>query len=367
MSREKDIKYWIALSKYPKIGPVRFKKLIKYFHTAKNIWQTDANELTKAGLEENIAKNFTERKKQINPDLEIKKVLKEKINILTIQDDDYPKLLKKIKNPPFLLYYKGKLDGLKKPTLAIVGTRKASQYGKQSTFDIAKKISENNITIISGMALGIDTIAHKTAIEANGYTIAVLGSGLDQKNIYPVANQNLADKIIKTGGAIISEYPVGTPAFHYNFPLRNRIISGLSLGTLVIESPEKGGSLITADYAKEQKRKIFALPGNIYDKNSSGTHKLISSEKAQMITGYEDIINALNLYKIPCCDKIKNKIPETKEEKILLKYLETRPIHINKLVKMSELNPQIVCSTLTLMEINGKVKNLGEMNYALIY
>lgn len=367
MSIEKDIKYWIAISKYSKIGPVRFKKLIKYFKNAENIWQTDTEELTKAGLEENIAKDFAEKKKQINPDLEMEQTLKEKINILTIQDDDYPKLLKKIKNPPFLLYYKGKLDGFKKPTLAIVGTRKASQYGKQSTFDIAKKIAENNITIISGMALGIDTIAHKTAIEAGGNTIAVLGSGLDQKNIYPVANQNLANKIIASGGAIISEYPVGMPAFHYNFPLRNRIISGLSLGTLVIESPEKGGSLITADYAKEQKRKIFALPGNIYDKNSSGANKLISSENAQMITKYEDIINALNLHKIPCYDKIKNKIPETKEEKILLKYLETRPIHINKLVKMSGLNSQIVCSTLTLMEINGRVKNLGEMNYALIY
>ena len=126
MSREKDIKYWIALSKYSKIGPVRFKKLIKYFKTAKNIWQTNVEELTKAGLEKNIAENFAEKRNQISPNLEMEQVLKEKINILTIQDDNYPKLLKKIKNPPFLLYYKGKLDGLKKPTLAIVGTRKAS-------------------------------------------------------------------------------------------------------------------------------------------------------------------------------------------------------------------------------------------------
>ncbi|NCF75141.1 MAG: DNA-protecting protein DprA [Xanthomonadaceae bacterium] len=366
MSREKDIKYWIAISKYSKIGPVRFKKLIKYFKKAKDIWQSKIKELLKAGLENNIAEDFIKKRNQIDPEYEVKKILKEKIKIVTIQDSNYPKLLKKIKNPPFLLYYKGKLDGLKKATLAIIGTRKASPYGKRSAFNIAKKIAENNITIVSGMALGIDTIAHQAALEANMSTIAVLGSGLDQKNIYPSANQNLANKIISTKGALISEYPPGTPAFPYNFPLRNRIISGLSLGTLIIESPEKGGSLITANYAKEQKRKIFAIPGGIYDKNSEGTLKLISSGDAQIITKYEDIIKALDLKKIPLQIKIKNKTPETAEEKELSKYLNLQPIHINELVKLSGLNSEIVCSTLSLMEIKGKIKNLGGMNYVLI-
>lgn len=369
IASEESKKYWVGVSVYLKIGPIRFKKLIDYFKEVELIWSAQVKDLIEAGLEKHIADDFVEKRKKINPNQEIEKILKENIKLLTIQDDDYPPLLKKISNPPFLIYYKGKIDFHKNHTLAIVGTRRLSPYGRQAAYEISKNLSESGITTISGMALGIDTIAHQTTLELGGKTIAVLGSGMDSKNMYPQSNFSLAQKIIDSEGAVMTEFPVGTPGLAYNFPLRNRIVSGLSSGVLVIESPSKGGSLITANYAKEQGRKIFALPGNIHNKNSSGTNELIKNNDAKLVTSADDILKDLKITSCPgeqVSPGIKNQI-DSKEEKILLKYLGSIPIHIDKLVKLSGLNSQIVTSTITMMEIKGTVKNLGNMNYISIF
>ncbi|MBT4277810.1 DNA-protecting protein DprA [Candidatus Falkowbacteria bacterium] len=362
---DKSLPFLVAISKYPKIGPQRFKQLITHFKEAELIWQANLSNLKNAGLSKNIAEDFILKRKQINPEQEIENLKKEQIKVITIESENYPEMLKSINNPPFLLFYKGTLKKLSR-SLAIVGTRAMSAYGKQATYNIATELSNNGLTIVSGLALGIDTIAHKSALEANGKTIAVLGSGINKENIYPQANQNLTEQIINSGGAIISEHPPGTEALHFHFPMRNRIVSGLSLGTLVIESKEKGGSLITAEYALEQNRKLFAVPGNIYKQNYVGTNNLIKTGQAKLVTNAENILKELKIEKTPNGSTRKIINPKTEEEKIILKHLNFEPININKLTKLTNLGFSKISSTLTMMELNGWIKNMGNMNYALI-
>jgi DNA processing protein len=212
---------------------------------------------------------------------------------ISIEDKKYPELLRKIKNPPKVLYYEGRIEP-KEMCLAIVGTRKFSSYGKQTALKIAGDIADSGLTIVSGLAPGIDTFVHIAAVERKKRTIAVLGTGLDEKSIYPKENINLARKIVELGGCLISEYPPGTPGSKITFPQRNRIVSGLSLGVFVVEAKIRSGSLITAREAISQNRKIFALPGSIYSLNSQGTNSLIK-KGAKLVETAEDILQELNL------------------------------------------------------------------------
>ncbi len=281
------------------------------------------------------------------------------IKTANINDDLYPEILKKIPDPPKILYFRGKL--LENETcLGIVGTRRASDYGKEIAFSIARDLAEAGLTIVSGMARGIDTMAHKGALEAGGRTIAVLGTGLDEKSIYPQENLKLAKKILKSGGCLISEYPPGTRGTNFTFPQRNRIISGISLGVLVVEAKLKSGALITANWAKKQERKVFAVPGPLHSKNSQGPHFLIKKE-AKLVENADDILAELNLPKL----SKKPIIGETVEKNLILKVLEEGNLTIDKIVEKTNLSPQIVSATLSLMEIEGKVKSLGGNVYAL--
>jgi DNA processing protein len=282
---------------------------------------------------------------------------------ITINDKDYPSHLKEIHNPPKQLYIKGEIKNQDKVAIAIVGTRKYSAYGKQVTLDITSKLAKLGITIVSGLARGIDTFAHKAALEAGGRTIAVLGSGMDQKSFSPSCNYALGEEIVKNG-AVVTEYPEGTIGAIYTFPERNRIVSGLSLGVLVVEAPEKSGALITANLALEQNKEVFAIPGNIYDENSQGTHKLIK-QGAKLVACVEDILEELNLtHLLSEPPKIKTK-PENKEEEIILSILSLQPTHIDDVVKISKLPTSAVNSTLTILEIKGTIRNLGKNNYIL--
>jgi len=285
----------------------------------------------------------------------------EKIKKITIKDKDYPNLLKKIKNPPQILYYKGKILS-EENRFAVIGTRKCSIYGKQAVLEIAADLAEEGLVIVSGLAPGIDTFAHKAAVERKKRTIAVLGTGLDEKSIYPKENISLARKIVELGGLLISEYPPGTPGSRFTFPQRNRIISGLCLGLLVIEAKEKSGSLITANYAFSQKRKVFALPGSIYSPNSRGTHLLIK-KGAKLIDNANDILKELKLPEHSTVNKtIKG---ETKEENLILTILKEKSLHLDKIVEKTKLSAAKTASTLAILEIKGKVRNLGGNIYAL--
>jgi DNA processing protein len=363
-----ELKYWVALNNFPKFGPIRFKKLLGHFSskdkTLKNAFTAKPLELIKAGIETNIAEEFVAARNNIHPEELIAKLEKENIKILTIIDEAYPKLLTEIYNPPALLYYRGVLDLQDDFSLAIVGTRKYTSYGQQAVENITKDLVRNNITIISGLALGIDALAHLATLEAGGKTIAVLGSGLDRQSLYPSQNRYLADKIVSAGGAVISEFPLGTAPLKYNFPQRNRIISGLSLGTLVIEAAEKSGALITATYALEQNREVFAVPGNIFSCVSAGPNKLIK-DGAKPIVSALDIIEALNLTQATSYLDNKKILPESEEEKKIIAKLSFEPIHIDELVRLTRLDTATANSTLVIMEMKGMVKNLGSMNYIL--
>ena len=321
-------------------------------------------EYLRAGIDEKTAEEFTIFKHQVEPDKLLENLNREKIKTLTIDDSAYPKLLKQIYDPPLLLYYRGDLDATSDFSLAIVGTRKFTAYGQQVTEKITRELIANGLAIVSGLALGIDTLAHLAAMDASGRTIAVLGSGLDRQNIYPSQNRYLADKIQAHGGLILSEYPLGTMPLKHHFPQRNRLISGMSLGTLVIEAGEKSGSIITAMHALDQNRDVFAVPGNIYSAYSAGTNSLIKLG-AKLVSGAKDIIESLNLAEAVAYMENKKIIPESTEEKLILNKLNYEPLHIDELVRLTKLDASIINSTLTIMEMKGMIKNLGGMQYVL--
>jgi DNA processing protein len=359
-----DQKYWVALSQFAKIGPVRFKKIYSHFSTMKEAWLASPGELRETGLEEEIAAEIIAKRESIDPDEEWEKLEAEKIKVTTILDDDYPKMLKEIYKPPAILYCKGKLEAINEFALAVVGTRKITPYGAQVTCEIVRDLAKSGLTIVSGLALGIDALAHKTTVENNGITIAVLGSGLSSRHLYPASNHYLADQIIAHGGAVISEFPLTMLPLKHNFPIRNRIVAGLSLGTLVIEAGVESGALITARYALEQNREVFAVPGNIFSPNAFGPNNLIKMG-AKMVTSANDILETLNLSQAASFIETQKIIPESKEEEIILKFLTKEPIHVDKLVNLSGLGTATANSTLLMMEIKGKVKNLGGANYVL--
>lgn len=323
-------------------------------------WESPAGELEKIFQDTKLANILMKEKEKINPEKEFEKIQKENIEILTIKDNDYPELLKEIYTPPPILYVKG---NLKKDDIAIgvVGTRRMTLYGKEVTIDITTELARNGITIVSGLARGIDSVSHKTALENGARTIAVLGSSLDENSIYPPENKNLAKHIIENG-AIISEYPIGMPALPQNFPQRNRIISGISLGVLVVEAKEKSGALITAREALDQNREVFAVPGPITSQFSVGPNNLIKSG-AKIVTSAIDILEELNLEQINHCLKNKKIISDVPEENKILELLSKEPMHIDKIVENSNMNASQISSILIMLEMKGMVRNLGGMNY----
>ena len=353
-----------AFNLIPHLGPVRLRHIFKYFASAERAWRASAGEFRASKMEQKVIQEIVERRKTIDPEAEFAKLQQEDISIITIQDRNYPELLKEIYDPPVLLYYQG--QPLQKNTLclAIVGTRKPSLYGIQVTAQLTQELCQSGLITVSGLALGIDTLVHKTTLENNKSTLAIIGSGLDKKTLYPQDNLKLAQEIITNNGSVVSEYPIGTPPLKQNFPCRNRIISGISLGTLVTEAPKKSGALITAQSALDQNREVFAVPGSVLNKSSVGPHQLIQ-QGAKLVQTGQDVLDALSLNLVT--DFVENRkiIPENPEEEILLQYLSKEPIQVDKLIQLSKLDSAKVNATLAMMEMKGSVKNLGRMNYVL--
>lgn len=285
------------------------------------------------------------------------------IKQLSTAEGTYPSRLKQIHKPP-LLYVRGALIDADEPCFAVVGTRAPTTYGRQIVGELVEPLARAGLTIVSGLALGIDALAHEAALNAGGRTIAVLGGGVDDGSIYPVTNRNLAFRIIKEGGAVISEFPPGAESFKSNFPQRNRIISGLSLGVLIIEAKEDSGSLITARAALDQNREVFAVPGDITRATSIGPNNLIKMG-ARPVTTASDILDALGLENLKESAAARAIHPDSKEEAALLPHLSREPVHIDELVRASGLPVASVGSALTLMEIKGKIRHLGGMNYVI--
>lgn len=353
----------ILLAHFPKITVKRYQQLLAAFSSVDKIWEAEFDDLKKAGFEDELTHEFLSWRKHLDVE-KIEKILdQEKIHCITTDEKEYPELLKQIYDPPICLFIRGHLTHAHF-NLAVVGTRKFTQYGKQVTEELVSELARHGVTIVSGLAFGIDSIAHHAAIVAHGNTIAVLGSGINKRHIYPSAHMELSERIIDKGGAIISEYPPGTLPNKYTFPRRNRIIAGISLGTLVIEAAEKSGALITAECTLENGREIFAIPQNITSITSTGVNNLIKSG-AKLITCAEDIIDSLDLQDIAHYVTNTEILPDSPSEAQLLQILTREPIHVDAMAKRSNLSSREISATLVLMEMKGKVKNVGNMMYVV--
>ena len=362
LKMNEETKYLNAFNQFELIGPKTLEKIKKFFGSYEKAWNASVSSFQKAGIKGKVLEKLDKERGKINPEKEMERLTKYGIKALTLEDKEYPKLLKEIYDPPAIFYYLGQKEAFSDFSLAIVGSRRFSPYGKEVTEYFARALAQMELVIISGLALGIDALAHKATIEAGGKTIGVLGCGLDQ--IYPVSNRKLGQEILKTGGAIISEYPLGSPALKHHFPYRNRIISGLSLGVLVIEANEKSGSLITANHAIEQNREVFAVPGNIFSQRSGGTNQLVKAG-AKLVTRPEDIITELEIKNIKVYKETKKIIAESKEEELVLNLLSEAPQDINRIARATGIPIAKMNSLLTIMEMKGKIKNLGGGLYTI--
>lgn len=355
-----DIGYWISFSKINGLGPVKLYGIFKYFNSIKDAWNASPEEfLNIDNINQNNVEQIREAKLNINPIKEADLLIKENIKAITLVDEDYPFMLKQMHDPPFVLYYKGIFDKEKlNKCIGMVGTRKPSYSGKKIAYKISFELAQSNITIVSGLALGVDTESHKGALKAdNGYTIAVLGSGVD--HIYPSSNKNLYYEIIEKG-MIISEYPPETLPDSWRFPARNRIISGLSNGVVIVEAAEKSGALITADFALEQGKEVFAIPGDLNNPMSKGPNNLIK-QGASIVTDISDIISNFNWNnKQENINKEENIdiLNLTDSEKIIYMSMDNNPQHIDILIDKIQLPLSEISSNLIMLEIKQLIKQL---------
>ncbi len=357
-----DRKYWIGFNLIKGIGAVRMQGLVTYFGDLESAWRADAADLMEAGLGAKLAEKVVGARNQIDLEQVSAKIEAQGIKVLTWADEEYPVRLKEIDQPPPVLYIRGEylMDDLF--AVAIVGTRKVTPYGRQVTEEIASFLASNGITVISGLARGVDAIAHQTALRAGGRTMAVLGSGVDK--IYPPEHRGLAEQIMQRG-AVMSDYAVGTPPDASNFPPRNRIISGLSLAVVVIEAAETSGALITADFAAEQGREIFAVPGSILAPQSKGTNRLIQ-KGAQLLLTPDDLMQALDLTRMDKQKAARKILPSDETEAVLLNALGSEPLHVDEIRNQTALPIEKISAALIMMELKGMVRQVGGMNYVAV-
>jgi len=358
---DKDIKYWVGFSLIPGIGRVKLTQLENYFGNLGKAWEAAPADLKHAGLDSHSIHAITSWQPKLSLDTEMEKLDSYGVKVFTCHDPDYPSRLKEIYDYPPVLYVRGSLLPEDEWCLAVVGTRRATVYGRQVTEEIVVDLAQSKITIVSGLAKGIDSIAHRSALDVGGRSIAVFGCGLDI--VYPSENAELARQIIRQG-ALISEYPLGTKPKAENFPRRNRIMSGLSLGVLIIEADKSSGAMITAHLALEQNREVFAIPGSILSPASRGTNHLIQ-EGAKLVRDYTDILEELNLTAVAHQIEMKEIIPASDTESLLLKKLSAEPTYIDEVCRLRGLPISTGSSTLAMMELKGLVKQVGMMSYVL--
>jgi len=349
-------KYWLALNKIPNLGPITIKKLWDHYGSIDKVWNASESDLvTIEGLNKKAVRSFLANRDNVNLDDELQVANDNNVDVLTLDDNNYPDLLKNIYDPPPVLYVKGQAISQNEKTIAIVGTRRASHYGKEIAKKLAYELSSLGFTIVSGMALGIDTLAHRGALDAKGKTVAALGCGVDI--VYPPSNRELAQEIVSSG-ALVSEFPMGTGIEKGNFPRRNRIISGLSLGTIVVEGHYDSGAMITAKQALDQGREVFAVPGNVELNQSKGPHWLIKNG-AKLVERVEDILDELNMM-MPkkMTNEGRNYLNLTEDEQKIVKALSLEPKYIDTISVETGLPTPQVSSLLLMLEVKKIVRQL---------
>lgn len=347
----RDLPYWVALSKISSLGARRIIRLVEFFGSAKNAYFADTNALYRTGLPEKVLRVLIHERDKIDPYASVRQLADLGLQAVTLVQESYPFLLKQIYDPPAILYYRGDINVLNGTCVAMVGSRKATEYGKTAAGKIAEGLAAAGVVVVSGMARGIDTVAHQGALQAGGKTVAVLGCGLDI--CYPPENIKLREKIA-TYGLLLSEFPPGSQPKPANFPMRNRIISGLSLATVVVEAAEKSGALITADCALEQGRDVFAVPGSIHSPASKGCHRLIK-EGAAMVEDVTDILNAMNVEAAVTKENVEQV---TVLQLVVLEALEYEPIHFDDICARSGLSAAQLAAVLPELELAGMLKKM---------
>ncbi len=353
-----DKLYLAALAACESIEPRNLRKIIDLFDLAKEVWEATEGNFLNKGIEKGLIEKIIEWRKYYSVFDLAERIAKTKINLIDYREDGYPELLGEVEDLPLVLYVKGEI-GSDWVNFGVVGSRKASSYGIRVTQRITEELVKANVCIVSGLAYGIDGVAQKTVIEGSGKTIGVLASGLDK--IYPADHRVLADKIILGGGAIVSEYPPGAPPLKHHFLRRNRIIAGLSVGTLVVEAAKHSGALVTAKYALEYGRGVFAIPGDIDREQAAGTNNLIKNGAVPVFSG-KDILEELNLIEIDRQIESKEVILD-KTEDMVWQFLNKQPKYLDELVGLTGMTAGNLSSVLIGMEMKGLVRECGGLSY----
>lgn len=356
-----QLRYWLGFNLVHGIGPTKLRRLLEYFGDASAAWHAATGDLQAAGLDRRSLENLLTARASIDLDVVLQRVAKCGAQVLTWESPDYPRNLLNIAAPPPVLFVQGSLRPEDEWAVGMVGTRRATAYGRDVARTMAAGLASSGVTVVSGLARGIDAVAHRAALEAGGRTIAVLGCGVDQ--VYPPEHRELA-QAIRRAGALVSDYPLGTPPDAVNFPPRNRIISGLSKGVLLVEADEDSGALITCDYAAEQGRDVFAVPGNINQRSSHGPNKLIQ-QGAKMVLNVADVLEELNLALVSERQEARVALPADATEQKVLHHLAVGPTHIDDLCQQLGLPVAQLSGTLAMMELKGLVRQIGGMNYVV--
>jgi DNA processing protein len=354
--------YWIGFNLVKGIGAVRFRNLLAVFGDAETAWKAPVESLRAAGLSSRLVENLCQMRSQVVLEQVWERIQAQNISVLTLEDESYPRRLKEIDQPPPVLYLRGDLQLEDEWAVAIVGTRRITPYGRQITEEVSGTLARNGVTVVSGLARGVDAVAHQAAVHAGGRTLAILGSGVDR--IYPPEHQRLAEQIC-LNGAVLSDYPIGTPPEGPNFPPRNRIISGLSLAVIVIEANLDSGAMITATFAAEQGRELFAVPGSILAPQSRGTNRLIR-DGARLLLDPHEVLEILDLQKVTAHQSARQILPGDPVEAQLYQVLGTEPLHVDDIRSQTGMSIDKVSSTLALMELKGMVRQVGGMNYVRV-
>lgn len=355
-------RYWLGFNLVKGMGSVRLRQLLDHFGGIEAAWNAPAEMLYATGLSPKLVENLLQVRTEVSLDQLWERLQAAGAQVIIWDDEGYPKRLLEIDQPPPVLYVRGEVLPEDDWAVAIVGTRRITAYGRQIADRIAGFLARNGITVISGLARGVDAAAHKTALESGGRTIAVLGSGVDR--IYPPEHRKLAEAIIKNG-AVISDYALGTPPDAMNFPPRNRIISGLAQAVVIVEAGERSGALITARFAADQGRDVFSVPGNINAPNSAGTNRLIQ-QGAHPLVDPQEILEVLNLTMISQHQTARAVLPADKTEARLLHIVSQEPVHVDEICNHASLPIKTDTATLAMMELKGMVRQVGGMHYIAI-
>ena len=344
------------------IGAVRLRTLLDTFGDAQQAWTASSHALRQAGLSDKLVENLERLRADVSLERVWEDIQSRGIDVLTWEDEGYPTRLRDVDNAPPVLYLRGTINSDDDWAVAIVGTRRATSYGRQVTEKIARELAHNGVTVVSGMARGIDGVAHRAALDAGGRTLAVLGSGVDR--IYPPEHRRLAEDIISQG-ALVSDYPPGTPPEGRNFPPRNRIIAGLSLATVVVEAGKRSGALITSDFALEQGREVFAVPGSVLAPQSRGPNRLIQ-QGAHPLLHPKEILETLELSMLTEQRQARTVLPSNPSEAQIFDVLGYESLHVDEIQVQTGMPIEEVTATLTMMELKGMVRKVGGMRYMAV-